>query len=68
VHQATLSEVLHANDHNYYESVRAVDWNSPGICGYSFCVDKNLIRGIVAHKLGEPEPKARDEYSKAKEL
>ncbi|RBR17975.1 hypothetical protein FVER53590_00286 [Fusarium verticillioides] len=63
-----LPMYLHANDHNYYESVRAVDWNSPDICGYSFCVDQNLIRGIVAHKLGEPEPKARDEYSKAEEL
>ncbi|KAF5609070.1 uncharacterized protein FSUBG_4225 [Fusarium subglutinans] len=51
----------------YYESVRAVDWNSPGVCGYSFYVEKNLIRGIVLHKLGEPEPKARDEYDTAEE-
>ncbi|KAF5647623.1 uncharacterized protein FTJAE_1679 [Fusarium tjaetaba] len=66
--QIPLPKYLHANDRNYYESVRAVDWNSPGICGYSFCVHEKLVRGIVAHKLGEPEPKARDEYSKAEEL
>ncbi|KAF5251218.1 hypothetical protein FANTH_3653 [Fusarium anthophilum] len=52
----------------YFESVRSVDWNSPGVCGYSFYVDRNLIRGIVSHKFGEPEPKKRDEYGTADDL
>ncbi|KAF5571541.1 hypothetical protein FPHYL_287 [Fusarium phyllophilum] len=66
--QLPLAMNLHPHDRLYYESVRAVDWNSPGICGYSFYVDQNLVRGIVAHKLGEPEPKARDEYGTTDEL
>ncbi|CVK84811.1 uncharacterized protein FMAN_01738 [Fusarium mangiferae] len=49
-------------DRLYFESVRAVDWNSPGLCGYSFYVDRHLIRGIISHKLGEKEPQKRDEY------
>ncbi|KAF5541058.1 hypothetical protein FMEXI_8079 [Fusarium mexicanum] len=56
------------NDRLYFESVRAVDWNSPGVCGYSFYVDRNLIRGIVSHKLGEPELKQRDEYGTVDDL
>ncbi|CZR33289.1 uncharacterized protein FPRO_01814 [Fusarium proliferatum ET1] len=51
-----------STDRLYFESVRAVDWNSPGICGYSFYVDRHLIRGIISHKLGEKEPQKRDEY------
>ncbi|SCN90467.1 uncharacterized protein FFB20_08715 [Fusarium fujikuroi] len=66
--QIPLPMSLLAHDRLYYESVRAVDWNAPGICGYSFYVDQNLVRGIVTHKLGEPEPKVRDEYGTTDEL
>ncbi|RKL46176.1 hypothetical protein BFJ72_g3084 [Fusarium proliferatum] len=57
-----LATDSHVTDRLYFESVRAVDWNSPGICGYSFYVEQNLIRGIISHKLGEPERQKRDEY------
>ncbi|KAL9574140.1 hypothetical protein ACKAV7_001655 [Fusarium commune] len=60
--QIHLAARSHSHDRLYYESVCAVEWNSPGTCGYSFYVEKNLIRGIVSHKLGEPEPQTRDEY------
>ncbi|KAF5971183.1 hypothetical protein FBULB1_9381 [Fusarium bulbicola] len=52
----------------YFESVRSVDWNSPGVCGYSFYVERGLIRGIVLHKLGEPESQKRDEFGKFDDL
>lgn len=57
-----MAERSHSAERLYFESVRAVDWNLPGICGYSFYVHEGLIRGIVSHKLGEPEPQKRDEY------
>ncbi|KAG5755458.1 hypothetical protein H9Q72_008030 [Fusarium xylarioides] len=60
--QIPLATDSHFTDRLYFESVRAVDWNSPGVCGYSFYVEKDLIRGIVSHKLGEPETRKRDEY------
>jgi hypothetical protein len=66
--QIPLAARSHHHDRLYYESVRAVDWNSPGICGYSFYVDENLIRGIVSHKFGEPEPQTRDEYGQTDDL
>ncbi|KAF5663781.1 hypothetical protein FCIRC_11070 [Fusarium circinatum] len=48
-----LAMDLHPHDRLYYESVRALDWNSP--------------ESAVSHRLGEPEPKARDEYGTAEE-
>ncbi|PNP79978.1 hypothetical protein FNYG_06675 [Fusarium nygamai] len=55
-------------DRLYFESVRAVDWNSPDTCGYSFYVEQDLIRGIVSHKLGEPETRKRDEFGTTDDL
>ncbi|KAF4447884.1 hypothetical protein F53441_8634 [Fusarium austroafricanum] len=52
----------HNHDQLYYETVRAVDWNSPGVYGYSFHLDANMVRGIIAHKLGESVSCHRDAY------
>ncbi|KAF5663916.1 hypothetical protein FDENT_13007 [Fusarium denticulatum] len=55
-----LATKSYSPDRLYFESVRAVDWNSPDTCGYSFYVEQDLIRGIVSNKLGDPEPRKRD--------
>ncbi|RGP64377.1 hypothetical protein FLONG3_9564 [Fusarium longipes] len=47
---------------NYYEAVQAVDWNSPGVCGYYFFLPRGDLRGIVAVKLQDLPTAHIDEY------
>ncbi|KAG8674281.1 hypothetical protein FPOAC2_00291 [Fusarium poae] len=47
---------------NYYNAIQAVDWNSPGVCGYYFYIHQGQIRGIVTLKLQDTRTTHIDEY------
>ncbi|XEU97712.1 hypothetical protein FSHL1_002998 [Fusarium sambucinum] len=47
---------------NYYNAIHAVDWNSPGVCGYYFHMREGQIRGIVTLKLQDTPTTHIDEY------
>ncbi|RGP66323.1 hypothetical protein FSPOR_6701 [Fusarium sporotrichioides] len=47
---------------SYYNAVQAVDWNSPGVCGYYFYIPDRHIRGIVTLKTKDPPTAHIDEF------
>ncbi|GKU06146.1 hypothetical protein FLAG1_09079 [Fusarium langsethiae] len=52
----------HLQTLSYYNAVQAVDWNSPGVCGYYFYIPDGHIRGIVTLKAKDPPTAHIDEF------